>query len=89
MARDVAKIAAALAVLLMLGACSSKVDKARNEFVDSCSSGGGDKSICECAFDKLQSHYGEEGIVAMQSGGYPPPDFVDQLAKAAQQCRKR
>lgn len=41
MARDVAKIAAALAALLMLGACSSKADKARSEFIGSCASSGG------------------------------------------------
>ncbi|MBB3801110.1 ABC-type glycerol-3-phosphate transport system substrate-binding protein [Xanthomonas arboricola] len=89
MARDVAKIAAALAALLMIGACSSKADKARSEFIDSCASSGGNESVCECAFDKLQAHYGEEGIVAIQSEGSPPPDFIDQLANAAQQCRKR
>ncbi|WP_080715820.1 hypothetical protein [Xanthomonas arboricola] len=89
MARDVTSIAAALAVLLMLGACSSKADKARSEFIGSCASSGGNESVCECAFDKLQAHYGEEGIVAIQSEGSPPPDFIDQLANAAQQCRKR
>ncbi|MEA9557499.1 hypothetical protein VC273_16800 [Xanthomonas nasturtii] len=89
MARDIAKVAAALAALLMLGACSSKADKARSEFIGSCASSGGSESVCECAFDKLQAHYGEEGIVAIQSEGSPPPDFIDQLADAAQQCRKR
>ncbi|WP_448120935.1 hypothetical protein [Xanthomonas arboricola] len=89
MARDVARITSALAVLLMLGACSSKADKARSEFIGSCASSGGNESVCECAFDKLQAHYGKEGIVAIQSEGSAPPDFIDQLANAAQQCRKR
>lgn len=78
---------AGLAVLLMLSACSSKAEKARNEFVSSCASSGGEESACECAFDRLQTHYGETGIVAIQAEGSPPPDFIDQLASAAQQCR--
>ncbi|OAX87937.1 hypothetical protein A7D16_13920 [Xanthomonas nasturtii] len=73
----------------MLEACSSKADKARSDVIGSCANSGGNESVCECAFDKRQSHYGEEGIVAIQSEGSPPPDFIDQLANAAQQRRKR
>lgn len=50
MARDVAKIAAALAALLMLGACGSKADKARSEFIGSCASSGGNESALRMRF---------------------------------------
>ena len=75
---------------LLLSACGSDLDRVRGQFIDSCMSGGGiKKSECKCAIDKLQDHYGEEGLVAIDQGGYPPPDFVDQLVAASNQCRGR
>lgn len=77
-------------VALLLGACSSDLDKVRGQFIDSCMDGGGiKKSECKCAIDRLQEHYGEEGLVAIDQGGYPPPDFVDQLLSASAQCQGR
>ena len=76
-------------ITLALCACTSELDKVRGQFIDSCMSGGGSKSNCKCAIDKLQDHYGEEGLVAIDQGGYPPPDFVDQLVAASNQCRGR
>lgn len=77
--------------LIMLGlcACSSELEKVRGQFIDSCMSGGGSKSNCKCAIDKLQEHYGEKGLLAINAQGYPPADFVDQLGIAANQCRNR
>lgn len=74
--------------LMLLTACSSKLDKVRDGFIDSCESSGGVPSMCECAIDKLQAHYGEKGLVAIEERGYPPPDFIDRLAIAGQQCRE-
>jgi len=87
MAYTTIKTAYALAAVLALAGCSSELDKVRDQFIDSCSSGGGDEAMCECAIDRLQAHYGEEGLVRIQAEGYPPPDFAGQLFKAAQQCR--
>lgn len=78
----------AVACTLLLAACNSKLDKVREGFIDSCKSGGGASSMCECAIDKLQAHYGEKGLVAIEERGYPPPDFLDRLAIAGQQCRE-
>jgi uncharacterized protein YgiB involved in biofilm formation len=88
MAYTTIKAATALAAILALAGCSSELDKVRDQFIDSCSSEGGDKAMCTCAIDKLQDHYGEEGLVRIQTEGYPPPDFTDQLFSAAQECRK-
>ncbi|GAB3046724.1 hypothetical protein [Stenotrophomonas tumulicola] len=88
MAYTTIKAATVIAATLAFAGCSSELDKVRDQFIDSCSSGGGDKAICECAIDKLQAHYGEEGLVRIQTDGYPPPDFIDQLFNAAQECRK-
>ncbi|MCI1058782.1 hypothetical protein [Stenotrophomonas maltophilia] len=75
------------AITLMLGGCTSELDKVRGQFIDSCMSSGAPKSNCKCAIDKLQDHYGEQGLVAINKQGRPPSDFFDQLANAAEQCR--
>ena len=73
---------------LLLSACGSDLDRVRGQFIDSCMSGGGiKKSECKCAIDKLQDHYGEQGLVAINRQGYPPSDFAEQLFVAAGQCR--
>ena len=74
-------------ITLGLCACSSELDKVRGQFIDSCMSGGGSKSNCKCAIDKLQDHYGEQGLVAINRQGHPPSDFAEQLFVAAGQCR--
>ncbi|AMJ57418.1 hypothetical protein AXG53_12780 [Stenotrophomonas sp. KCTC 12332] len=74
-------------VVLALSACSSELDKVRGQFVDNCMSSGAPKSNCKCAIDKLQDHYGEQGLVAINRQGYPPSDFAEQLFVAAGQCR--
>ncbi|WP_386340553.1 hypothetical protein O4D10_02105 [Xanthomonas citri pv. citri] len=81
--------AATLMAGLLLSACGSKLDKVRDQFIDSCSSDGANEEMCECAFDKLQAHYGEKGLIAIESEGYPPPDFDNQLVEAAKQCKTR
>lgn len=72
---------------LALCACTSELDKVRGQFIDSCMSSGAPESNCKCVIDKLQDHYGEQGLVAIDKQGRPPSDFIDQLAKAAEQCR--
>ena len=74
---------------LALCACTSELDKVRGQFIDNCMSSGAPKSNCKCAIDKLQDHYGEKGLLAIDAQGYPPADFVDQLGIAASQCRNR
>lgn len=76
-------------VVLALSACSSELDKLRSQFVDNCVAGGAPKSSCKCAFDKLQEHYGEQGLLAIEKQSTPPPDLSDRLFVAAGQCRNR
>jgi len=78
-----------LMVVLALSACSSELDKLRGKFVDNCVAGGASKSSCKCAFDKLQQHYGEQGLLAIEKQSVPPPDLSDRLFAAAGQCRNR
>lgn len=44
--------------LLTLG-CASKSER---EFVSGCQSTGMERSACKCAYKKLESKYGEEGL---------------------------
>ena len=74
-------------ISLALCACTSELDKVRGQFIDNCMSSGAPKSNCKCAIDKLQDHYGEQGLVAINRQGYPPSDFAEQLFVAAGQCR--
>ena len=74
-------------VMALVVACGSKLDKVRDEFIDSCTSSGGQPAKCECAINKLQAHYGVAGLIEIQERGFPPPDFSQQLAYAGQQCR--
>lgn len=77
-----------LAMLLVsLGGCKSQLDKVRGEFIDSCMSSGASRAQCSCAIDKLQEHYGEKGLVAIDERGYPPMGFAEQVQVAAGQCR--
>lgn len=78
-----------LMVVLALSACSSEFDKLRDKFVDNCVAGGAPKSSCKCAFDKLQEHYGEQGLLAIEKQTIPPSDLSDRLFAAAGQCRNR
>ncbi|KQW98374.1 hypothetical protein ASC84_06405 [Acinetobacter sp. Root1280] len=44
--------------LLTLG-CASKAER---EFINGCQSTGMERSACKCAYQKLESKYGEEGL---------------------------
>lgn len=44
--------------LLTLG-CASKSER---EFISGCQSTGMERSACKCAYKKLESKYGEEGL---------------------------
>ncbi len=74
-------------LVVSLGGCKSDLDKVRGEFIDSCMSSGAPKAQCSCTMDKLQEHYGEEGLVAIDERGYPPMGFAEQVKVAAGQCR--
>lgn len=84
---DMKVLFGAAALLLLIG-CSSKLDKVRESFIDSCKSSGAPTAKCECAIDKLEEQYGEKKLVAISESGHTPSDFFEQLAIAGQQCRE-
>lgn len=56
-----------------MAGCSRELDKIQGQFMESCTRGGAGEEVCECTFEKLKEHYGEEGLVAIQSEGRTPP----------------
>ncbi len=80
------RIGLLIACSLALGACSSVEDQARDEFVDGCTSQGAPEEACECVYGKLEGRYGAQHMSTMKEIG-PPPDFVEAVVLAGQQCR--
>lgn len=75
-------------LLILITGCRSKLDKVREGFIDGCKSSGATTSMCKCSIDKLQAHYGDVGLLAIEERGQPPSDFFEQLAQAGQQCKE-
>ena len=48
-----------ISCLLLTMGCASKSER---EFVSGCQSTGMERSACKCAYKKLESKYGEEGL---------------------------
>ena len=67
-------------------ACSSDAEKAGNAFQASCEAAGGTKSACKCSFTVLQEKYGDEVVVKIV-GGEVPPNFMQTMQEAGNQCR--
>ena len=70
--------------LLTLG-CASKSER---EFISGCQSTGMDRSACKCAYKKLESKYGEDGL---KNNLYTLPQtesFQYDLMQSGLQCLK-
>ena len=76
-----------MAATMLVASCGGKEGKLRSEFVAGCTSQGAPKSMCKCAYDKLEGRYGFETMLAMKEHGVTPPDYVDALFVAGAQCK--
>lgn len=75
-----------LLAALALSGCG---DKNEREFIRACKSGGGTTAVCGCTWDKLKTKYTHGELEKMhQQPGYVPPRFMDNMLRAALQCRK-
>lgn len=74
----------ALTASMMVVSCGGKV---RSEFVAGCTSQGAPESGCECAYDKLEDHYGLDVMEEMQHAGVVPPGFGNAMVTAVVQCK--
>lgn len=82
---------AALVVTMALGmaGCRNKLDRFRVDFIDGCKQGGATTALCTCVFDHMKQRYGEDGLLRMEAQQTPPPDFVETMVSAGQQCRAK
>lgn len=79
-------ITAGIVLVLLLAACTSEYRNARSQFVAGCRDSGPSSSVCNCVFDTLEDHYGEDQMIAMAKGR-PLPDLAEQAVQAAATCR--
>lgn len=71
---------------LLLSSCTSEARKARSEVVSGCKEMGATSAVCNCVYDKLEDHFGEDSMINM-TRGTPIPGFPEQLVLAANACR--
>ncbi|NBJ33135.1 hypothetical protein GE191_05530 [Serratia fonticola] len=72
-----------------LGGCGDEKSKAESEFIRGCKSGGGTTALCGCVYDALEAKYTHNELLKMSKQyGYAPPGFMDNMLKAAQECRR-
>jgi len=72
-----------------LGGCGDEKSKTESEFIRGCKSSGGTTALCGCVYDALEAKYTHNELLKMSKQyGYLPPGFMDNMLKAAQECRK-
>ena len=72
---------------LVLSGCG---DEDEREFIRGCKSGGGTTVLCGCIYDDLKTKYSHGELQKMNTQyGYIPPDFMNNMLKAAQQCKNK
>lgn len=87
------KIAYFQLVILSLGilaGCSNEIDMSKGKFLSTCIEGGSTRSVCECAYDHLANHYGEEKLAKiskLQDIADAPHDWIEQATQAGIDCR--
>lgn len=72
-----------IAMGLLLSACSRG---AESEFKRDCRKGIGDRSICSCAYKKLEEVYGKKRLNEMYKKQLPPSDYYEVSISALQHC---
>lgn len=73
-----------LAALLLTG-CASKSER---QFVSGCQSTGMDRSTCQCAYKKLESKYGEDGLKNNLYTLNQSESFQYDMMQSGLQCMK-
>lgn len=88
-ANDKSRSLLLLCTLLSALTLSGCGDSDEREFIRGCKAGGGTTALCGCIWDDLKTKYTHGELQRMNTQyGYVPPGFMDNMLKAAQQCRK-
>lgn len=79
-------VAMAMSGSSLLAGCSDAVSRQKAEFVAGCESEGASEEVCECAFEKISSHYGKETFAEWGEQGVLPPDYAAIAVPASLEC---
>ena len=78
-----------LLIVLAMAGCSNENSQIKGEFLSGCLQGGTSKTICSCAYDKLESHYSDEELQQMMVN--PRQEALEDMTRfvmsAARECR--
>lgn len=77
-----------LMVAVLLTGCGSETSKARGQFIAGCVQGGGSKSTCACAFDKMEYQYGEQ-LPGLMLDSSPPAHLMNFTKQSVLICAGR
>lgn len=62
--------------------------KIESEFIAGCVQSGGQKSLCECTFDKIKKSYNPEKLEEIYNQKAPHPEFLEKTINFSMACRK-
>ncbi len=74
--------------VFLLAGCSDDNAKLKGEFIRGCLSGGADKAVCSCIYEKLEDKYGQEELLRINALSQAPAPFLEDGAQFAMQCVK-
>lgn len=81
---DIARTLFLAGTAFVLAACGRKHSDFESSFVEGCAANA-KRSICECTYDAVHTHYGDQGMADINKGKVPE-DFTAVLGGAMAQC---
>lgn len=82
------KILLTLFALFFMSGCSDENKEVRGDFLAGCVQSGASKSICSCAFEKLEEKYTPQELSRLNSPmATPSEEFMKDVLVSAIDCR--
>ena len=72
-----------IAAVVLISGCSSK---AESEMKKACKASVGDRTFCNCLYDRREKHYGEDALNKMADGAMPPAGYESKMEIFMNQC---
>jgi len=79
-------VAIVLSVAFLLVGCSNAVSRQQEEFIAGCKSEGASEAVCECAYEKISTHYGKDKFAEWGEKGWLPLDYAEIAVPASLEC---
>lgn len=78
------KAALITAAVIFLSACAPKMER---EFKQGCKASGGNRDVCGCIYDQIESHYGKETLKNVgERTQLPPADLEERIYQYTASC---